>query len=260
MPFSHENLKVYQQTLVFNAKVCTWIDQWDCKHALRDQLSRAAGSILENIAMASATFSAMKTRNIDYAIGSSLECAACLDLARVKRLLDKDLVCEEKEDLAQILRMLVGLRKSWVGATHSVREDCAEYKIELTSDKECDNSFGQKVLFHHEKLDVYRVAIAAAEAFYSAESISRLSNPVFRRLDELLTSMILNIAEGNGRYSAADQTRFLGTSHESAIKLAARFDLCVTQGFLLQNEVSEWKVFLERVSAMTLSMIKNAQT
>ena len=79
MAFNHENLNVYRRTLPFNAKVSQWVGHWDTRHAIADQLSRAAGSILENIAMASAAFSAMKLRSLDYAIGSSLECAACLD-------------------------------------------------------------------------------------------------------------------------------------------------------------------------------------
>jgi hypothetical protein len=101
--FNHENLKVYQRTLRFNSKVCAWIGQWDSQHAVCDQLSRAVGSMLENIAMASAALSAMKPR--------SLECAACLDLARIKRWPDADATCPEKEELSQPLRMLVGLRK-----------------------------------------------------------------------------------------------------------------------------------------------------
>ena len=210
--------------------------------------------------MASAAFSAMKIRSVDYAIGSSLECAACLDLARIKQLLDTGIVYVEKEELSQILRMLVGLRKTWMRTTGFIREDRMEYKMDSLSDKVCDKAEEEKVLFHHEKLDVYWLAIAVAETFYSSESVSCLSNSVFRRLDELLTSMVLNIAEGNGRFSNADQTRFWGTSHESAVKLAARLDLCVIQGFLSQIEVEDWKVLLERVSFMTLSMIRNEQT
>jgi len=264
MSFNHENLKVYQRTLLFNAKVGIWTGQWDSNHAVCDQLSRAAGSMLESIAMASAAYSAMKQRGLDYAIGSSLECAACLDLACIKRLLDADMVYIEKEDLSQILRMLVGLRSSWSNTTQAVREERAEYGspsagIDKARDKARDKVCREKVLFHHETLDVYRVAIAAAEAFCSSETVSCLSNPVFRRLDELLTSMVLNIAEGNGRFSDADQARFLGTSHESVIKLAARLDLCVTQGLLPQNEVDEWKLLLERVSVMTSSMIASIQ-
>jgi four helix bundle protein len=266
MAFNHENLKVYQRTLLFNTTVGTWLAQWDRKHAVCDQLSRAAGSMLENIAMASAAYSAMKQRSLDYAIGSTLECAACLDLARVKRLIDEGIAYSEKEELSQILRMLVGLRRSWSRAAQVVKEERAEYGMGLrgggddeAQDKACDKGLDkvreEKILFHHERLDVYRVAIRVAQAFRSSEAVCGLSNPVFRRLDELLTSMVLNIAEGNGRFSDADQRRFLGTSHEAAIKLAARLDLCVSQNLLAKGEVDEWKGLLERVAGMTAGMI-----
>ncbi len=258
--FNHENLKVYQRTLPFNVKVAVWTGQWDRKHAICDQLLRAAGSVLENIAMASAAYSSMKLRGLDYAIGSSLECAACLDLARIKRLLDAESVDAEKEELSQILRMLVGLRKSWESSAPVVREGSAEYTTQgEESDKARDENFAERVRFHHETLDVYKVSMEAATAFCSSEPVSRLSNSVFHKLDELFTSMVLNIAEGNGRFSDADQVRFLGTSHESAVKLAARLDLCVIQALLPGNEVLEWKALLERVSAMTMAMITGIQ-
>jgi four helix bundle protein len=171
MAFNHEGLNVYQRTLSFNVKVGIWTGEWDSRHAIHDHLSRAAGSMLENIAMASAAHSSMKLRSLDYAIGSSLECAACLDLARIKRLLDAPGVYAEKEELSQILRMLVGLRKSWASSAQVVREGSAEY------------------------------------------------------------------------------------AHESAINLAARLDVCVTQTLLSQEEVVRWKTLLERVSVMTSSMI-----
>ncbi|MBT3193326.1 MAG: four helix bundle protein [Verrucomicrobia bacterium] len=279
MTFNHENLKVYQRTLPFNVKVGVWTAQWDSKHALCDQLSRAAGSMLENIAVASAAYSTMKLRGLDYAIGSSLECAACLDLAGIKQLLDMKSLHTEKEELSQIVRMLVGLRRSWAQSGRSVREDPAEYstqgdgidkardkardKDEGRGDKACDKARdkdeGEKPLFHHETLDVYKVGLEAATAFCSSDAISRLPNPVFRRLDQLLTSMVLNIAEGNGRFSEADQARFLGTSHESAIKLSARMDLCVSQSLLPLDEVVGWKALLQRVSVMTSSMIAGSQ-
>lgn len=63
MSFNYEKLKVYQRLLRFNSKFVAWTDQWDGKHAVCDSLSRAAVSIQENIAMASAAFSAIKTRS-----------------------------------------------------------------------------------------------------------------------------------------------------------------------------------------------------
>jgi len=141
MAFNHENLKVYQRTLPFNVKVGVWTVQWDGKHALCDQLSRAAGSMLENIAVASAAYSTRKLRGLDYAIGSSLECAACLDLAGIKQLLDMTSVHREKAELSQILRMLVGLKKSWTQSGSVAREDSAEYAAQREGiDKARDNA------------------------------------------------------------------------------------------------------------------------
>jgi four helix bundle protein len=256
MAFNHENLKVYQRTLPFNSKVSTWTSQWDSKHAICDQLSRAAGSLLENLAMSSATYSLMKQRCLDYALGSCLECAACLDLASIKGLLDVNEFTSTKDELSQIFRMLVGLKRSWSNSAMILKEEQTEYTAQP---RETSKLLGEKPIFNHETLDVYRVAIETAKIVCSSEAAARLSNPVFRRLDELLTSMILNIAEGNGRFSDADQARFLGTTHESAIKLAARLDLYVIQGLIPKENAEEWKYLLERVSLMTSSMIANIQ-
>jgi four helix bundle protein len=129
MAFNHEHPEVYPRTWPFNVKVGVWTVQWDSKHALCDQLSRAAGSMLESIAVASAAYSTMKRRGLDYAIGSSLECAACLDLAGIKPWLDMKSLHTEKEELSQILRMLVGLKRSWAQSGSVVREDWAEYVV-----------------------------------------------------------------------------------------------------------------------------------
>jgi four helix bundle protein len=71
--------------------------------------------------------------------------------------------------------------------------------------------------------------------------------------------MVLNIAEGNGRFSDADQRRFFATSHEAAIKMAARLDLYVIQGLLPEKETEGWKALLERISVMTSSMAVETQ-
>lgn len=64
MAFSHEKLKVYQNALQFTAKADSWVAGWDSKHAVGDHLPRAAESIVENIAMASAAYSGMKVKGL----------------------------------------------------------------------------------------------------------------------------------------------------------------------------------------------------
>ena len=264
MTFNHEKLQVYQRTLAFNARVSAWIVHWDSRHSIYDHLPRAAGSVLENIAMSSAAYSSMKVKCLDYAIGSTLECAACLDIAGIKMLMEDTSIVAEKEELSQLLKMLIGLRRSWL--PKAVREDQSEYgdeegggvqkfrRTRLQATEESSGKSGQ-TLFHHEKLDVYSVALEVVERFSSSASVQSLSSSMFRRLDVLATSMVLNIAEGNGRFSALDQRRFLGTSHEAAVKLAARLDLCVAQRQLPREEAGEIKLLLLRVSVMASAMI-----
>jgi four helix bundle protein len=264
MSFNHEKLVVYQQSLVFNAEVSNWIGQWDNKHAICDHLPRAAGSMLENIAMASAAYSVMKVKSLDYAIGSALECAACIDLAKTKKLLDNTEVLASKEQLSRNLRMLIGLRRTW--SSNMVREERASYGSDEDRSQEVDKARDKardkgpkKVFFHHENLDVYCIALETIGAFLSIGAVQRLSLNVFRRLDAISTSMVLNIAEGNGRFCSADQCRFLSTAHESAIKMAARLDLCTMQGLIPTSDIGACKDLLFRVSAMTAAMIATGQ-
>ena len=115
-----------------------------------------------------------------------------------------------------------------------------------------------QALFHHEKLVLSSVALAVVERLSFSASVQSLSESMFRRLDVLATSMVLNIAEGNGRFLVLDQRRFLGTSHEAAVKLAARLDLCVAQCLVPIEEAGEMKLLLSRVSVMTSIMISES--
>ena len=56
-----------------------------------------------------------------------------------------------------------------------------------------------------------------------------------------------------------DQQRFLCISHEAAIKMAARLDLCAIQDVLPAEEVDDLKTLLLRVSVMTSAMIAGSK-
>jgi len=73
---------------------------WDKKHALVDHLSRVTESIVVNLAEAARQRGTpARLRIADYAIGSSLECAGCLDVARIKELLTHQDCHQEKHSL-----------------------------------------------------------------------------------------------------------------------------------------------------------------
>jgi len=87
-PFGHEKLIVYQKGMRFAVLRGVLLERLSRRVAACDHLDRGAESILLNIAHASSTWSA--TERIVYlghANGSSLECAACLDVLVAKNLL-----------------------------------------------------------------------------------------------------------------------------------------------------------------------------
>ena len=65
------------------------------------------------------------------------------------------------------------------------------------------------------------------------------SSRLFRQLDKLATSVVLNIAEGNGRYSEADRHKFIDQAEAAGTKSAAYVDLCWRSGELNQDQRSQ---------------------
>ncbi len=239
---SHEKLQVYGKALEFAARAAVWCTTWDKKHALVDHLSRAAESILLNLAEAGRQRGAPgRLRIVDYAIGSSLECAGCLDVARIKELLTSQFCHNEKCQLCEITKMLIGLRKAW--GQSMAREETPAYRTRPL--KEIPEQ-----LFHHEGLDVYRAAISFMEWFESQTEGKALSNRLFRQLDECGTSIVLNIAEGNGRYAELDHQRFLEIAQSAAVKASVYLDLGVKRALLAEGKASAGKEVLRRISAM----------
>src|SRR5580765_7944071 len=81
--FAHEKLQLYAKALDFCANAAELSAGWDKKHAVVDQFRRAAESIPLNLAEAVRQHAAPgRLTIIDYAIGSSLECAAWKNVSR----------------------------------------------------------------------------------------------------------------------------------------------------------------------------------
>src|SRR5947209_5171424 len=73
-----------------------------------------------------------------------------------------------------------------------------------------------KIYFDHEKLDVYREAInfcAWVGEFLASISAKSAAKD---QLDRASTSIPLNIAEGNGKFSARDRARFFEMARVSS--------------------------------------------
>jgi four helix bundle protein len=130
--FDHEKLNVYQVSLTFNEWVGELLVSIEAKAAAKDHLDRAATSIPLNIAEGNGKFSARdRARFFDIARGSAVESAASLDVLVSRQLTTQAQVAPAKEELVQIVNMLVGLLKrlgyGFDSATAQVREE-PDYK------------------------------------------------------------------------------------------------------------------------------------
>ena len=110
--------------------------------------------------------------------------------------------------------------------------------------------------FEHEKLEVYREAIAF-NAWLSLlfEESGRLGD-VKDQLDRASTSIPLNIAEGNGKYSQKDRCRFFDIAHGSALECAAGLDVLVAKHKATAGQIRSGKESLQRIVRMLIGLIK----
>jgi four helix bundle protein len=129
--FDHEKLDVYQHSLRFCALVGDLINEITSKAAAKDQLDRASTSIALNIAEGNAKFSnADRGRFLEIARGSSVECAACLDVLAARKLISAERAVMGKEHLVPIVNMLIGLLKRFSDRAGVLREDVAVYGLD----------------------------------------------------------------------------------------------------------------------------------
>ena len=108
--------------------------------------------------------------------------------------------------------------------------------------------------FDHEKLDVYREAIKfVAWADELLEGIPK-SLAVHNQLDRASTSIPLNIAEGNGKYTEPDRCRFFDIARGSALECAACLDVLVVKKRI--DSADAGKAILTRIVSMLVGLIR----
>lgn len=114
--------------------------------------------------------------------------------------------------------------------------------------------------FDHERLEVYREAVAFV-GWLSAllEGAVRVGD-VKDQLDRASTSVPLNIAEGNGKYAPKDRCRFFDTAHGSALECAAGLDVLVAKGKLTPDQIRPGKERLLKIVRMLMGLIKRNST
>jgi len=112
-----------------------------------------------------------------------------------------------------------------------------------------------KTHFDHEKLDVYQEAIGFVSWVDELLEGIPKNLAVHNQLDRASTSIPLNIAEGNGKYTAADRCRFFDIARGSALECAACLDVLVAKKRI--DSAEPGKVILVRIVSMLVGLIRS---
>lgn len=132
---------------------------------------------------------------------------------------------------------------------HALRKSWQEQEI-----REKSPSYGKVHVFNHEQLKAYELALKVNRQIALFQLLERLPRSQFRRIDEGATSIVLNIAEGNGRFGHLDHSRFLEIANRSTIKLAARLEMCAMRDGVVQEEKSTLNRLLVRIDQLTVKL------
>ena len=114
-----------------------------------------------------------------------------------------------------------------------------------------------KPTFDHEKLVAYQLSIE-----FVAWVTDRLENipkslAVHDQLDRASTSIPLNIAEGNGKFTAPDRCRYFDNARGSALECAACLDVLVAKRKASGAEITSAKEMLHRIVSTLVGLIRS---
>lgn len=114
--------------------------------------------------------------------------------------------------------------------------------------------------FSHEKLEVYQLALSfvgwLADLLpeLKANKEARIGD-VVDQIDRASTSIVLNLAEGNGRRATKQRARFFDDARGSATECAGCLDLMVAKSLVSAERVEEGKTILVRVVSMLTKLV-----
>ena len=112
-------------------------------------------------------------------------------------------------------------------------------------------------MFDFEKLEVYRKAKQLnIEISGFLESETQISRNKKDQLERAAFSIMLNIAEGSGRFTSKDKRNFYVISRGSVFECVAIFDFLLAKNIIELQTYSEYYFSLEELSKMLLAMIK----
>lgn len=109
--------------------------------------------------------------------------------------------------------------------------------------------------FDHERLKVYQEALRFVA--WAGPLVDDLPNKLAAKdqLDRASTSIVLNLAEGNGKRSHPDRCRYFDIARGSGVECAACLDVLVARQKLAPETAEAGKIILIEVVSTTAGLI-----
>lgn len=115
----------------------------------------------------------------------------------------------------------------------------------------------KRVLFDHEKLTVYQVAIEfVILADEVIEHLPRGRAYLSDQLQRAALSISLNIAEGAGEYAVDEKARFYRMAKRSATECAGVLDVCQRLRLIEENRYVKGRELLIGIVSMLIKMVQ----
>jgi four helix bundle protein len=111
-------------------------------------------------------------------------------------------------------------------------------------------------MFDFEKLEVYKKAKAYNKEISLFLKSHKLDRDEHSQLKRASFSIMLNIAEGSGRFTKPDKRNFYVIARGSAFECVAIFDYLKDVNIITEVEYTTFYKLLEEISKMLFSLIK----
>ncbi len=115
----------------------------------------------------------------------------------------------------------------------------------------------QNYYFDHEKLIVYQKSLEFLSWLDVVLSKVEKKYAVYNQLDRAATSLVLNIPEGNGKFTSKDRCKYFDISRGSALECSAGLDILVTKKIVSSEEIKVGKELLKEIVSMLVGLIKS---
>jgi four helix bundle protein len=231
----HERLDIYWVYLETASLCADIVANAACPIVALDHLDRAIESIGVNLMRGNGqpAGSAARANSLDVSIGSTHECAASLDVCLARCVIDASARTAGTQNLWRIRGMLLGLKRASI--SRAVREEHAQYGTSK---------------FPFAALDMYQLSLDGVRWIQQFVEELAPKSRTQRKLDTSTTGTVLNIAEGHGRETVADQNRFMKTAQEHAYQTLLMLDLIAVRNETTGSQVAEGKATQVRIITM----------